>query len=70
MASFAGPNLINDNLVLCLDASNTQSYPGSGTTWTDISDKGNNGTLANGAAFDSGNKGSINLDSGTFTPSK
>ena len=62
MASFAGPNLINDNLVLCLDASNTQSYPGSGTTWTDISDKGNNGTLANGAAFDSGNKGSINLD--------
>ncbi len=62
MASFAGPNLINDNLVLWLDASNTQYYPGSGTTWTDLSDKGNDATLANGAAFDSGNKGSINLD--------
>ena len=62
MASAAGPNLEVDNLELCLDAANTNSYPGSGTTWIDMSENGNDGTLANGAAFDSGNKGSINLD--------
>ena len=62
MASFAGPNLINDSLMLSLDAANTNSYPGSGTTWFDMSDKGNNGTLQNGAVFDSGNKGTISLD--------
>ena len=28
MASFAGPNLINDSLMLSLDAANTNSYPG------------------------------------------
>ena len=56
------PRIVTDGLVLCLDGANIKSYPGSGSTWTDISDKGNNGTLANGAAFDSGNKGSINLD--------
>jgi hypothetical protein len=34
-------------LVLCLDAANTKSYPGSGTTWTDLSGLSNNGTLSN-----------------------
>ena len=58
MASFAGPNLITDNLVLSLDASNTNSYPGSGTTWFDMSDKHNHGTLTNGPTFDSKNSGS------------
>jgi len=36
MASHAGPNIIEDNLVLCLDSGNTKSYPGTGTTWTDM----------------------------------
>ena len=62
MASFAGPNLITDNLVLSLDASNTNSYPGSGTTWFDMSDKHNHGTLTNGPTFDSNNLGSIDFD--------
>ena len=62
MASAAGPNLEVDGLVLCLDAANTQSYPGSGTTWTDISGKGNDGTLTNGATFNSDNMGRIVFD--------
>ena len=62
MASFSGPNIISENLALCLDASNTQSYPGSGTTWTDLSDKGNDGTLVNGPTFSSDNKGLIDID--------
>lgn len=37
MSAFAGPEIVNDGLVLCLDAGNTKSYPGSGTTWFDLS---------------------------------
>jgi hypothetical protein len=62
MSCHAGPNLVEDGLLLALDAGNTKSYPGSGTTWTDLSGKGNNGTLQNGPTFDSGNLGSIVFD--------
>jgi hypothetical protein len=40
----------------------TESYPGSGTTWTDLSGVGNNGTLTNGPTFNSDNGGSILFD--------
>ena len=36
MASFAGPNLIKDNLAFLYDAANTESYPGSGNHWYDL----------------------------------
>jgi hypothetical protein len=39
--------IVTDGLVLALDAGNTKSYPGSGTTWTDLSGFGRNGTLTN-----------------------
>lgn len=39
-----GPRIVTDGLVLCLDAGNTKSYPGSGTTWFDISGNGKNFT--------------------------
>jgi len=57
-----GPNMVYDGLVLYLDAANPISYPGSGTTWTDISRGGSNGTLTNGPTFNSGNGGSIVFD--------
>lgn len=58
-----GPSNINLNgLVLYLDAANDRSYPTSGTTWTDISGFGSNGTLTNGPTFNSGNAGSIVFD--------
>ena len=47
MATNYNPKIVTDGLVLCLDAANTKSYSGSGTTWTDISGKSNNGTLTN-----------------------
>jgi hypothetical protein len=56
------PSIITQNLVLCLDAANTKSYPGSGTTWTDLSGLGNNGTLVNGTGYNSGNLGSLVFD--------
>ena len=61
------PRIVTDNLVLALDAANTKSYPGSGTTWTDLSGKGNNGTLTNGPTFDNGNGGSIDFDGSNDT---
>lgn len=62
MAHFHSPRIITDGLVLALDAANTKSYPGSGTTWSDLSGNGNNGTLTNGPTFDSGNLGSLEFD--------
>jgi hypothetical protein len=56
------PRTITDGLVLCLDAGNSKSYPGSGTTWTDLSGRGNNGTLVNGVGYNSGNLGSLVFD--------
>jgi hypothetical protein len=52
------PKIVTDGLVLALDAGNHMSYPGSGTTWTDLSGNGNNGTLTNNPAF-SGEAGGI-----------
>jgi hypothetical protein len=42
MSIFAGPKIVDDGLVLYLDASNEKSYPGTGTTWFDISGNGRN----------------------------
>jgi prepilin-type N-terminal cleavage/methylation domain-containing protein len=53
---------VPSGLVLNLDAGNTASYPGSGTTWTDLSGNGNNGTLVNGPTYSSANGGSIVFD--------
>lgn len=62
MANQYGPKIVTDGLVLCLDAGNTKSYPRSGTIWRDISGRGNNGTLTNGAIFSNTNGGSIAFD--------
>jgi hypothetical protein len=54
--------IITDGLVLNLDAGNPASYPGSGTTWTDLSGNGNNGTLVNGVGYSSDKLGSLSFD--------
>ena len=53
------PRTVTDGLVLALDAGNIKSYPGSGTTWTDIIGRGNTGTLTNSPTYSSQNGGSI-----------
>jgi hypothetical protein len=62
MATIGGSNVVTNGLVLALDAANTKSYPGSGTTWNDLSGNNNSGSLVNGPTFDSGNGGSIFTD--------
>ena len=61
MALRYSPRIVTDGLVLYLDAANKKSYPGTGTTWSDLAGS-NNGTLTNGPTFDSGNGGSIDFD--------
>ena len=36
MASFVGPNIVQDGLVAVFDAGSTRSYPGTGTTWYNL----------------------------------
>jgi len=62
MSCFAGPEIVNSGLVLSLDASNTKSYPGSGTAWSDLSGNGNNGTLVGTPGVDSTNGGSFTFN--------
>jgi len=62
MALSHSPRIVTDGLVLCLDAANTKSYGGSGTTWTDVSGSGNNGTLYNGPTHTSGAGGYFTFD--------
>jgi len=44
-------NLVTSGLVLDLDAAKVASYPGSGTTWYDISGNNYSGSLTNGPTF-------------------
>ena len=62
MATNYNPRIVTDGLVLALDAGNTKSYPGSGTTWTDLSGRGNNGTLVNGVGYSGSDGGSLSFD--------
>ena len=45
--------VVQSGLVLNLDAGASTSYPGSGTTWTDVSGNGNNLTLTNSPTWNS-----------------
>jgi hypothetical protein len=42
------PEIVQNNLILFLDAADSNSYPGTGTTWFDLSGNGFHGTLTNG----------------------
>jgi hypothetical protein len=60
--SFYSGSVVTDGLVLNLDAGLPASYPGSGTTWFDLSGSGNDGTLTNGPTYSSSNGGSLVFD--------
>lgn len=53
---------VTTGLVMNLDAGNFDSYPGIGTTWTDLTGNGNNGTLVNGTSYNSTNGGTLVFD--------
>ena len=75
MAGKSGPDIVKTGLVLYLDAANKLSYPGSGTSWIDLSGNNYTGTLTNGPTFSAANLGNIVFDgtndyviTSTFTP--
>lgn len=52
MALRHSPKIVTDGLLRCLDIGNDRSYPGSGSTITDLSNSKDNGTN-NGASYNS-----------------
>ena len=63
MAQEYGPNIVTDGLVLCLDAADKNSHPGSGTTWYDLSNGMGNPSYLNDPTFqDSGSLSSVYFD--------
>jgi hypothetical protein len=61
MATEGGPNIVTDELVLALDAANPKSYPGSGTTWKDLT-RFTDGSLVNGPTYSSDKGGNLVFD--------
>ena len=65
MSNIHSPNVVTNGIVACWDAGSRASYPGAGTTITDLAavEGGvSNGTLTDGPTFDSANLGSIDFD--------
>ena len=61
MAVAGGPNIVEDGLVLALDAANVKSYPGSGTVWNDLASE-TTGSLVNSPTFNSNYAGVLEFD--------
>ena len=64
MAFSHSPKVVTDGLVLCLDAADKNSYPGSGTTLTDLSGNGIDGTLSH-ASIGTDTPGTMDFDGST-----
>jgi hypothetical protein len=62
MAGSSGPDLVQNGLVLALDAADKNSYKGSGTTWKDLTSNAYTSTLTNGPTFSNTNCGVIVFD--------
>jgi len=56
------PTVVENGLLVYLDAGNAASYPGSGTTWFNLVGGGSNATLTNGPNFTTADGGAIVFD--------
>lgn len=54
MALYHSPQITTSGILLCLDAGNSKSYPGSGTSWSDLTGTNSVSTLTNGPTYSSG----------------
>lgn len=62
MAIGYNPVIVTNGLVLCLDAANVKSYPGSGTTAFDLTRSSYNFSMDNGASVNASNSGVFSFD--------
>lgn len=52
---FVGPRIVTDGLQVYLDAGNSKSYSGTGTTWNDLSPNNLHSFVSSGTTYQSGN---------------
>ena len=62
MAGSVGPDLVQNGLILALDAADKNSYRGTGTNWIVLSGNANSGSLKNGPTFSNSNGGVVVFD--------
>ena len=62
MAQEYGPKIVTDGLCFCIDASDKNSYPGSGTDWIDIGPNNITGAFGGNPTFSTDNGGCIDFD--------
>jgi len=62
------PDFVSAGLVFYLDAGNASSYPGSGSTWTDLAGSGLITTLYNSPTYSSANGGYLSFVPNSGTP--
>jgi hypothetical protein len=67
MALNYGPTIVKNGLVLAVDAADISSYPGSDTTWYDVSGNGINATNGNFQIEAGGNKYSLYSGTQAYT---
>jgi len=60
-----GPNVPTDDLQLYVDAGNPKSYPGSGTSWLDLSNSNTNGTFGGTPTHTASGGGYFSFDGST-----
>lgn len=60
--SSSSSSIITTNLILHLDAGNSSSYGGSGTTWSNLVSSSYDATLVNGVGYSSSDGGSLVFD--------
>jgi hypothetical protein len=68
MAWHDNPRIVTDGLILMLDAANPNSYPGTGTDWSDLSGQGNHAISQASAGVTAGkwnSAGYFDLDEGS-----
>ena len=57
-----GPIEVTDGLVMYLDAANTKSFSGSGSTWYDMSGNANHATIVNSPTYSNLKNGAFSVD--------
>jgi hypothetical protein len=68
MAISRGPKIVKDGLVLCVDAADKKSYPGSGNKWFDLTENKTNLSITIPSSYQGPSLNSNNFGSLKFNP--
>ena len=62
MSLHHNPRIVTDGLILALDTANPKSYPGSGTTWYDLSGNNYHASFVGSVGYSATNNGVLSVD--------